>query len=514
MGLIEEEQISLFDDVEVIRNYGDGRDEMNLAEFPISTLYKSRDDSVKTLHFEDQITDKATGLEVTRKLTVTASDAYGLPCSYDDEVILGLIQLTKLQGFRDRRVYFTKRQLLEILGWNIGGRNAARIEESLKRWKGVNLDYNDAWRDKEVGDWASKGFSIIDEYFLRERQRNQKGKHSYIVWNDVVFRSMKAGNLKPLNFHLFKELNCPTAKRIFRFLDKRFYKKRALSFDLEDFAYQKIGIDKRYKAGAIKQKLKAGIMELEKAGFIKETEKRYYKSGGGWRICFEKGEPGQTILPMEINELSELEGKLIAIGVTETTATKLIDQYGESEVEKRLEVVEFLLVDKKTAPANPPGYLVKSLKDGYESPPGFKTAEEKSKDSAAATRGKMAATEKKKATQRDNIEKYLDLEYDRALAACIDNAFKSSDHRDELEKTFLETVVAGEQDLQSDYDRKGLKCLLISIRLRKFLEDEHGFGQDYTMDEFQKTEGYEIVEGEKECVLKHNGKRVNVPNNW
>ena len=58
----------------------------------------------KTLVFEDKVFDRQHGEVVTRKLTVTGSDAYGLPTAVDDEVLVALLQLTKLDGFRDPKV--------------------------------------------------------------------------------------------------------------------------------------------------------------------------------------------------------------------------------------------------------------------------------------------------------------------------------------------------------------------------------------------------------------------------
>ena len=51
----------------------------------------------KTIRFQDRIFDERKGQFVTRKLLITASDEYGLPTAKDDEVILGLIQLTRLR---------------------------------------------------------------------------------------------------------------------------------------------------------------------------------------------------------------------------------------------------------------------------------------------------------------------------------------------------------------------------------------------------------------------------------
>jgi len=54
--------------------------------------------SVKTILFQDVAFDKSTGETITRKLTITASDQYGLPIAPDDEILLGLLQLSRLQN--------------------------------------------------------------------------------------------------------------------------------------------------------------------------------------------------------------------------------------------------------------------------------------------------------------------------------------------------------------------------------------------------------------------------------
>jgi len=62
-------------------------------------------------------------------LTVTGSNAYGLPTGKDDEVLLGLIQLTRLQGFAERKVFFTRHELIGC--WD--GETTAKVTHELKR---------------------------------------------------------------------------------------------------------------------------------------------------------------------------------------------------------------------------------------------------------------------------------------------------------------------------------------------------------------------------------------------
>ena len=52
---------------------------MNFCEFPLATLSDRVPGGQKTLEFEDTL--KYGGKEVSRKLTITASDKYGLPTS-------------------------------------------------------------------------------------------------------------------------------------------------------------------------------------------------------------------------------------------------------------------------------------------------------------------------------------------------------------------------------------------------------------------------------------------------
>src|ERR1051326_5963426 len=61
------------------------RDELNFAEFPLAALSDSVPDGQKTLVFSDTIFDRSRNAPVTRKLTITASDEYGLPTASDDE---------------------------------------------------------------------------------------------------------------------------------------------------------------------------------------------------------------------------------------------------------------------------------------------------------------------------------------------------------------------------------------------------------------------------------------------
>ncbi len=211
---------------------GMGKDEMNLAEFPLTTLADRVPQGCKTLVFEDRIFDSGQRQLVTRRLTISASDKFGLPTALDDEVILGLVQLSKADDFANRQVQFSRYELVHLLGWREEGKSYARLEESLKRWLGVTLYYEKAWRDNSNKRWVDAHFHLLDNLILFHRskrgERSAPGEGdkslSSFTWNEIVFRSFQAGNLKSIDLEFYKSLKSAVAKRIYRFLDKHFYK--------------------------------------------------------------------------------------------------------------------------------------------------------------------------------------------------------------------------------------------------------------------------------------------------
>src|SRR5436190_5211908 len=141
--LIEEDESSL--PTLPALDLGGYKDELNLAEFPIAALTDRLPDGQTTLVFEDRL-DPKDGPPIVRRLTITAPSKHGLPAAMDDEVIVGLIQLTKRRNnFTDPKVSFSRYELIELLGWPQTGPSYRRVEEALHRWVGVVLMYENAW---------------------------------------------------------------------------------------------------------------------------------------------------------------------------------------------------------------------------------------------------------------------------------------------------------------------------------------------------------------------------------
>lgn len=358
-----------------------GRDELNLAEFPLATLADKAPRGCKTLTFGDRIWDRSQRKHVARRLTITASDKYGLPTALDDDVILGLVQLSKVADFADRCVRFSRYQLIRLLGWGDEGKSYSRLETSLKRWLGVTLYYENAWWDRSRKKWVDAHFHLLDNLVLYRRPKrktaaasgSREATLSAFTWNEVVFHSFQAGYLKQLDVELYRRLHRRTAKRMYRFLDKRFHFSNRIRFDLRRFACEHVGLSRTYDAAQLKRRLHPAIEELEQAGYLQpmaSSERFRRMRRGEWEVAFLRT-PRAGGRNRGGQQFTTVEKQLVDRGVTAAAAVRLAREYPRELVEAKVTVFDTLR--KRRDPCisrNPAGYLVKSIRDDYSPPPG------------------------------------------------------------------------------------------------------------------------------------------------
>lgn len=440
----------------MISEYREGKDELNLAEFPIAALSNRVDQDTKTIVFEDSTFDQASGQIIKRSLTITASDAFGLPTASDDEVLLGLIQLTRQAGFTSPKVYFTPYRLMQILGWQPTTKNYRRLSDALNRWLGVSLFYDNAWRDRRSGQWVDQKFHFLDNVSIHKGgQKSLDGPqgYSWIKWNEVVFKSFQSGNLKALDFQTYTRLDSAIAKRMYRFLDKRFYRRNRLVFDLERFAFDKLGLPRSYNDIAqLKRRLLPGILELERVCFLKpmSAKQRFAKTRiGVWEVIFERfvEESAQTDLPIDVESLSPLEGRLVGHGVSKSQAEKLVSEFEESEIETQLDALEYVISTKpEKAPENRAGWLVKAISDSYAPPRGYKSKQQREEEEAlkAQKLDKLAnAKQQREEDERRRKEKFEEAyEAEEKLVQAYLTAL-AHEERQELESKALRASASG-----------------------------------------------------------------------
>ena len=467
-----------------------GKDEMNLAEFPISLLTNHIPDDQTMVEFKDRYFDEATGKTITRRLTITAApeavkhldkviDANGktewvenpdktrfrsgLPRAVDDDVLLGLIQLTKLQNnFTSPEVRFSRLGLIRLLGWPDSGVSYKRLDESLHRWVSVTLKYENAWRDNRGKRWISDSFHILDNVQLNDtRTNNDQGElfPSLFRWNVRVFESFQSGYLKSIDYRLYLSLRNQTSKRMYRFLSKRMYFKADIEFVLGDFAVGHVGLSSGYSsnAGKLKEKLQPGLDELEAVGFLEpaERDQRYWKEGKTWHIRLKRRDASPALdSPAAAEPASPvieppLVAHLIGQGVTRSTAAELVKSFDAARIQAQLDHLAWVQDAKPSKISDPAAWLVSAIKADHAAPKGF---------ISPAQRQQLA--EAKAAKEREDSEarrrRQAEAAHERAAKAKI-AAYRKSLNAEQLAQLEAEVIAAASDELRRNLDDPAMK---------------------------------------------------------
>ena len=284
-----------------------GRDELNLIDFPIGTLQyqqptdsqgKRPDELVCVVDSFDPDLDEI----VPRKLVRRTSSRHGFPTPVEDEVLVGLLTLTRIKNnFKAPRIEFRNGELFKLMGWPHNGTSGTRLSVALDRLTGLTLKYENSWTTDDGAFVKEFTTGLLESYKITRQtrgRRSRNGEKSWIQWTSEVFADIQRGNVKALNTDEFFSLEKPVSQRMYRFLDKHLTQYPHFEMDLATFASH-IGLSETRHVGKIKERLAPGLAELESLpGFIRraEPDQRYRKRGpGDWLILFHRPTEPQPI---------------------------------------------------------------------------------------------------------------------------------------------------------------------------------------------------------------------------
>lgn len=375
-----------------------GRDEMNLAEFPIALLADFAPKDQKTLYFEGG----------DGQLTVTGSDAYGLPTALDADVIVALIYLTKQRNdFRDVKVNFSRYELIKLLNWPDKGSSYKRLDQALNRWGGVWLVYDKCWWNNRLKRFISAKMHILESVVITESGKSADGQPhlplSTFTWNKTFIESCQADNLRQLDLDIYFSLKSAISKRLYRFLGKRFWRQDDWTFDLGEIAFDRVGLSRSYagNAGKIKEKLQSSLEELEAIGFLKPMarEDRYSRiDRGQWTIRLVRQSP--IVLAALPPAPPPLVAELTSRGVTAKIAGELVRDFGEDNVRLQLDILDGMPAKKRDKIDDPAAWLVMAIRNGHAAPKNFKSKAQREQEAEAKRQQEQADAEKTRLEQQ------------------------------------------------------------------------------------------------------------------
>ncbi|MCM2374699.1 replication initiator protein A [Rhodopirellula sp. ICT_H3.1] len=273
-----------------------GRDQLNLIDFPIAGLQyqqpkdsegKRPDELVCVIDSYDRELDKV----VPRKLTRRTASRHGFPTPLEDEVLVGLLTLTRLKNnFTLPRIEFRNAELFDLMGWPHNGSSTTRLGIALDRLTGLTLKYENSWTTEDGSFEKEFTTGILESYnFAKQVQGRRSGSSvfSWVQWASEVFADIQRGNVKELNTDEYFSLQLPISRRIYRFLDKQLVQNAHFEMELTTFAGH-IGLSETKHIGKIKERLASAFAELEQIPSFclpATVEQRFIKRGpGDWLL--------------------------------------------------------------------------------------------------------------------------------------------------------------------------------------------------------------------------------------
>jgi hypothetical protein len=236
------------------------RDEMNLAEFPITRL-GSRDERDVITYNKGDVRWEVKG-------------SWGLPDEFGDRVLVALLKLATDQNFEDRKISFQAGALIKQLNLTDGGKNYQAIRTAFKQLGGISVLSRQAFWDnrKQKRVSSEKVFHLFDEMWLSNVDSvSDEDTEGYVIWSQIFWDSIKSGYVKKLNYSLYLRINGAVARRLYRLLDKWFYKSEYIEVDVFDLA-SRIGMQKYKYPSKVLEKLLPALEELEKHNFIESHQ--------------------------------------------------------------------------------------------------------------------------------------------------------------------------------------------------------------------------------------------------
>lgn len=258
-----------------------GKDEMNVAEYPITLLSKKPIPGVTSIEYgQDDLHWKVTG-----------SAEYGLPIGGDQDIYVAIMETWKENNFSDRRIEIESiHRLLKRIGISTTKRDYERFKLAVKRLAGITIYAENAFYDNDGKKYDTiMGFHLFDDFRIvtrRGKGGNLETPKGYIRASEVLWSSVKKGYVKNLNITFYTQLSTPCVKRIYRFLDKKRYAGNLFRMNLYNFA-KKIGLmagKTKYYPAHVKKDITPAMEELKEQGFLEAFKYEMSASGNGENI--------------------------------------------------------------------------------------------------------------------------------------------------------------------------------------------------------------------------------------
>ena len=339
------------------------------------------------------------------------STSFKPPVKTDIVFLLYLLNQSQKEGWKDE-IKLTRYQVIKECGLTRNIQWYDRLEESLKRWERVSIEFNGCFYDGKA--YKTIHFGVVDSWSIEEGTKLLRIRFSpeylLVVKNTKYFRY--------IDFDQIKALRSSLATRLYQLLIKTFLERPYWETDSVLLA-EKIPMKERYPAQIVK-KIKPAVKRIYNHTDLKVTVEERKKGRGEIVLVFrrEAAKPKENLLekkspPFVMPENEDFK-KLVSMLPPERQRQKsLLELVSKAFTENGFDFVAWnIRYANKRAIGNYPAYFLKSLQGNFgavmqEEAEVSQVAASKKTEEAKAKHVKIAEAEAKEKQESARVQEFL-----------------------------------------------------------------------------------------------------------
>lgn len=141
--------------------------------------------------------------------------AYKLPDKLDILFLFYMLLKSQQAGYKQKMV-FTRYEIVKACGLSMKGESYKRLEDGLKKWKNVNIEFHGTFYDGK--QYKTMLFGIVDYAAIWEEDKKIEIRFN----KEWLIKIKESGFCKYIQFNRYKALKRPVSRRLFEILGKTF----------------------------------------------------------------------------------------------------------------------------------------------------------------------------------------------------------------------------------------------------------------------------------------------------
>ena len=378
--------------------------EVNLLTLPFFALYRGDCERRTKTEYKAAIRKDNEKIEIS--WVVSSNSEYGYPGPFDREVHKAIEQIINELPLpiRNPIPLGSLYNLCKRMGIDkYGGSQYRKIKKSLKRITVTSIESKGAFYSKEKEEWIEDVFHLYDRVVFKGAKLpdGRIADTNYLFLNSWYLDNINAHYVKPVDWNYYKILETPTSQRLYELLSVKFYGLIRKGGKFISYKYSTLcsllPITQQRHMSKAKQVLDPTHHKLKETGFLEGWDWEELPQEGkekDWLIRYYPGrrakeeierfkgrEQSELMLPphkdedvIESKEELSIEDsnvveQLTQRGVTLVTAKKLVKCYSAEQIQKQVEVFDWLKERKSPlVEKNPGGFLRKAIEEDYQPP--------------------------------------------------------------------------------------------------------------------------------------------------